>query len=558
KEGSFSRHSLYGSLGFDRGVPFLINREQAGKGGADVVMFVDDDDDGTYDAGEELIPAKAIKVDGMGKLQQRGNGFIRVSQLQNYFRYNLEVDRRQIDPNLVPKIDRFSFVVDPNQFKRIEIPFYRGGTITGTVYLEDKGARTPLSGTRVIIEQSPHGTSVDTVRTFADGGFYAMNIAPGSYMLTVDPAQRLFLHMIQKNGPLGVTVRRSQEGDIIDSLEIVLMKPGQETALKQEYGTRKIVPKPREAEAAEKAVVGRRQIPFERAVSITTPDADKDGVPDSLDKCPNLPEDIDGFDDGDGCPDYDESDIQKFISKLQESQTSVTAEEGGDIPVESAVVIKPPDRDRDRDGVPDSFDGCPDVPEDRDGFEDGDGCPDHDNDADRVPDAVDRCPNDPEDADGFEDGDGCPDYDNDADGVPDAVDMCRSEAGPAANNGCPETMQKSAKSKRGALILNPVMFDSGTALLTAVTCNVLDQVALSLLEWTDVRLEIQGHADRLETDLDLSLRRADMVRNYLVRKGVAAERMTATGYDSSRPVGSNRTAADRSKNRRVEFRRIDW
>ena len=65
--------------------------------------------------------------------------------------------------------------------------------------------------------------------------------------------------------------------------------------------------------------------------------------------------------------------------------------------------------DRDGDGVSDDRDRCPDDPEDRDGFEDEDGCPDPDNDGDGIRDVDDRCPNDAEDRDGVEDQDGCPD-----------------------------------------------------------------------------------------------------------------------------------------------------
>ncbi|MCA9674828.1 MAG: hypothetical protein KC464_07305, partial [Myxococcales bacterium] len=68
-----------------------------------------------------------------------------------------------------------------------------------------------------------------------------------------------------------------------------------------------------------------------------------------------------------------------------------------------------PTSDRDRDGVIDGRDRCRDVAEDRDGFEDDDGCPDDDDDGDGIPDALDRCPRDAEDRDGFDDEDGCPD-----------------------------------------------------------------------------------------------------------------------------------------------------
>lgn len=80
--------------------------------------------------------------------------------------------------------------------------------------------------------------------------------------------------------------------------------------------------------------------------------------------------------------------------------------------------------DRDRDSIFDKLDRCPDIKEDRDGFEDADGCPEYDNDHDSIPDTGDRCMNIPEDRDGYEDLDGCPDNDNDGDGVRDTLDKC--------------------------------------------------------------------------------------------------------------------------------------
>ena len=87
-------------------------------------------------------------------------------------------------------------------------------------------------------------------------------------------------------------------------------------------------------------------------------------------------------------------------------------------------------------------DVCPNLPEDFDGFEDGDGCPDPDNDGDGVPDSTDSCPDLPEDADGFEDEDGCPDLDNDKDGIPDKADACPDRPedfdGFEDEDGCPD------------------------------------------------------------------------------------------------------------------------
>ena len=94
-----------------------------------------------------------------------------------------------------------------------------------------------------------------------------------------------------------------------------------------------------------------------------------------------------------------------------------------------------PVTDRDADGVPDDKDACPDEP----GLVERDGCPARDTDNDGILDEKDGCPADPEDVDGFQDEDGCPDPDNDGDGLVDGVDHCPNDAGPATNNGCPVT-----------------------------------------------------------------------------------------------------------------------
>jgi hypothetical protein len=102
--------------------------------------------------------------------------------------------------------------------------------------------------------------------------------------------------------------------------------------------------------------------------------------------------------------------------------------------------------DRDKDGIPDGADQCPDGAEDADKFDDGDGCPDYDNDFDGMYDQFDRCPDKREDFDGFEDTDGCPDDDNDADGVLDALDKCPNKPETINqfkdNDGCPDQPEK--------------------------------------------------------------------------------------------------------------------
>jgi OmpA-OmpF porin, OOP family len=102
--------------------------------------------------------------------------------------------------------------------------------------------------------------------------------------------------------------------------------------------------------------------------------------------------------------------------------------------------------DRDNDGLDDNDDQCPTEAEDRDSYEDSDGCPEADNDLDTIPDSADKCPGKPEDADGFEDMDGCPDPDNDKDGIKDDNDNCKDKPetmnGFDDTDGCPDVSDK--------------------------------------------------------------------------------------------------------------------
>ncbi|MBN1769675.1 MAG: OmpA family protein [Deltaproteobacteria bacterium] len=149
-----------------------------------------------------------------------------------------------------------------------------------------------------------------------------------------------------------------------------------------------------------------------------------------------------------------------------------------DVRLFGAWIFEPSIGDRDRDGIKDDVDQCPDEPEDRDDFEDLDGCPDPDNDRDQIldiddscplipedrdgdadedgcpdgeqgdrdgdtiPDTNDVCPDDPEDLDGFQDAEGCPDPDNDNDTIPDIADECPNEPedidGFQDVDGCPD------------------------------------------------------------------------------------------------------------------------
>ena len=247
-------------------------------------------------------------------------------------------------------------------------------------------------------------------------------------------------------------------------------------------------------------------------------DSDGDGLNDDVDQCPQDPEDMDQFEDEDGCPELD----------------------------------------NDNDGLADKIDDCPLKPEDKDGFNDDDGCPDDDNDGDGLNDKIDQCPDKAEDKDGFEDDDGCPDCDNDGDGVPECpqvVDLCPDKPANTAD-GCPKKYQLVVVTKDKIELKQTVYFETNKSTIKAVSYPLLNEVALVLKDRPEIRVRIEGHTDsrgRNRFNLKLSDRRAKSVRAYLVGQGVTKDRMDAQGFGEKVPIADNRTKAGRAQNRRVEF-----
>jgi outer membrane protein OmpA-like peptidoglycan-associated protein len=246
--------------------------------------------------------------------------------------------------------------------------------------------------------------------------------------------------------------------------------------------------------------------------------------------CPQGPEDVDGFQDDDGCN----------------------------------------DPDNDGDGLLDANDRCPNEPETKNGFEDEDGCPDEvpppppaDTDGDGLTDDQDRCVNEAEDKDGFQDTDGCADLDNDKDGVVDTADKCPAEAetinGVDDADGCPDKGKvKVLVEGEKIIILEKVYFATGKDVILERSFSLLQQVAAVLRANPYVtKVRVEGHTDSKGADAfnqDLSQRRANSVRTRLIEKeGIEGARLEAVGYGETKPVDTNETAVGRENNRRVEF-----
>ncbi|APR83261.1 Flagellar motor rotation protein MotB [Minicystis rosea] len=217
--------------------------------------------------------------------------------------------------------------------------------------------------------------------------------------------------------------------------------------------------------------------------------------------------------------------------------------------------------DRDGDGILDKNDKCPDDAEDRDGFEDSDGCPDPDNDKDGIPDGNDKCPLLPEDKDGFEDSDGCPDPDNDKDGILDADDKCPDKPetwnGFEDADGCPDQGRVVLDGNK-IVILDKIQFKTGSAEILKESFPVVEAVAATMAHHPEFELvEVQGHADErgpAARNLKLTQERANAVVEAMVQKGIDRGRLRGMGYGPYCPIDGAHGDAAWEKNRRVEFK----
>lgn len=231
-------------------------------------------------------------------------------------------------------------------------------------------------------------------------------------------------------------------------------------------------------------------------------DRDQDTVPDSKDECPDVPALTE-----DGCP------LDTDADGVVDSEDHCPREPG----------VAPsgcPDLDKDKDGVELPCDRCPDE-----AGQQPDGCPVRDTDGDGILDDVDRCPKEPETVNGYEDADGCPDE------VPKEVEQFTGT-------------------------IEGIQFQLGSAKIRAASSSILGKAAAVLNKYPSIRIRISGHTSS-EGDPDfnqqLSLDRANAVRDWLVNAGVDAERITVRGAGFSEPVADNATRAGREKNRRIEF-----
>lgn len=282
------------------------------------------------------------------------------------------------------------------------------------------------------------------------------------------------------------------------------------------------------------------------------PDTDGDGIPDSADECPMTPGDsiFNGCPDtdGDGIPDKDDKCPE--VAGLPEFNGCPDTDGDGiedskdDCPEVAGVSQFNGCPDTDGDGIPDNDDKCPDKP----GPKEFNGCPDSDQDG--IPDFLDQCPTQP----GPKENNGCPFKDKDGDGVLDKFDKCPETPGLKENNGCPKIDNETKKVLQTAF--DNLEFETAKAVIRTKSYSSLNKLADVLKEKKGWELQLSGYTDNVgnaRSNLLLSKKRAQAVKDYLIGQGISKDRLHVLYFGEKDPVASNSTAAGRQQNRRVEM-----
>ncbi len=224
--------NIRGSVGYDPKANHLMlnNRQQVGQSGAAVRLFIDHNNDGAFqDSTDETVSEPAVRLNRSGGQVNVHKGINYISQLLPYYRYDIEINKGALNnPLLVPDLENFSIVTDPNQYKTIEIPFYLSGVISGRVDRKRDTTRQGLSGVRLYLEsrydkENSRESYSEEMNTFSDGSFYTYEVPPGKYDLYIDPNQLEFLNAFSNPDTMKIEVEALSGGDFVENLNFTVI-----------------------------------------------------------------------------------------------------------------------------------------------------------------------------------------------------------------------------------------------------------------------------------------------------------------------------------------------
>ncbi|MBL4746074.1 MAG: carboxypeptidase regulatory-like domain-containing protein [Flavobacteriaceae bacterium] len=204
-----------------------------GKGGISLYPFLDLNQNGTKDIGEQMVLLNNVRVPGGKVTVSPRDSIIRVSNLNAFTNYTVRFSPDEL-ANIALKFKNktYQILVDPNQYKKVEIPILVQGEISGIVYLNTGGIQEGQGRIKIHIEDEK-GHVVAEILSESDGYFSYLGLKPGKYKVRIDQNQLKNIEV--ESSPLlhSIVVKTLLDGDVIEGLDFIIKKPTRITIKKE-------------------------------------------------------------------------------------------------------------------------------------------------------------------------------------------------------------------------------------------------------------------------------------------------------------------------------------
>ncbi len=219
--------TLRSSLAYDDNSNHLqmSNQSNVGRGGLLIAPFLDMNGNDEWDVDEPEVEGLKLRVNGGRQQYNKKDGSISITGMEAYNSYFVEIDKNSFD-NVAWQIKKptIQVEIDPNQFRRIEVPVAVMGEVSGFVLLSQNNATKGLGRMIVEIFNEKNNKPVARFLTESDGFFSFIGLVPGKYRAVLNTEQLTNLNMQAEKNSLKFTIKKSKDGDIVDGLEFTITK----------------------------------------------------------------------------------------------------------------------------------------------------------------------------------------------------------------------------------------------------------------------------------------------------------------------------------------------
>lgn len=221
----YTSETIQGSLAFGSGnnYTYKSGNTALSKGGISLYPFLDLNYNGVFDEGENMVKLNSVRVMGSTAIINENDSIIRIPELNAFTKYIIQfsdIDLENIAWRF--KYKSYEVLIDPNQFKRIDIPIISVGEVSGMVY---RNINNSLKGIgRILINfYTQEGTKkvAETLSEY-DGYMNFLGLEPGAYIACVDSVQLKNLGYASDKPQIAFTIRTMEDGDIVDGLDFII------------------------------------------------------------------------------------------------------------------------------------------------------------------------------------------------------------------------------------------------------------------------------------------------------------------------------------------------